>query len=502
MTSSPADMRAMIALALAALAALLAGVMLSTPTSIVSVGVVGLMVLALASPVLIHWHRLLLFWSWNAAIQVFVLPGNPSLWMLMAGLSLGLTIAGNALDRRSTLQSEPTVTWTLLVFLLVVLVTAQMRGGIGIKALGSQVVAGGKKYVVIAAAVTGYFAISSVRVPMESVNSYLRGYLWGSLTLAMSNFAFWLGPAFYWMFLLFPSELATDQAAAEFTGVGMVRLNGIAFAMIGPFCWMLMKYGVRGFMNWQHPWRAVFAGAIVIVSMLGGFRSLLALYILLVLFQFTVEGLWRTRYAAVLACGVLLAAATLPFVRQMPLTVQRSLSFLPIPVEASARVDAEASSEWRFQMWRLLWAQVPDYLLVGKGYALDQMDLYLAQESQRRGFSQSYETAMIAGNYHSGPLSLLISLGLPGTFAFLAFLWASLGVLRRNFEKGSADLQSVNAFLYAYFLSRVAFFFLVFGDLAADLAHFTGTVGVSIALNGVAQVAAKAPTPVLRTQAA
>ena len=106
---------------------------------------------------------------------------------------------------------------------------------------------------------------------------------------------------------------------------------------------------------------------------------------------------------------------------------------------------------------------------------------------KREGFIQNYETAMIAGDFHSGPLSVLIGFGLPGTVAFVGFLFASWRVMRSNFQRGPPELRRINTFLYAYFLCRVVFFFAVFGDFASDMAHFAGIVGISVALNGDGQ---------------
>lgn len=495
MTVSSSDLRTPIALVLASALAVLVGMVLVSPTSTMAMGVVGLVAFLLSLPLLLRWHRPLLFLSWNAALQAFLLPGHPSIWMLMAGVSLVLTILGSTLGRRIELQSVPSVTWTLCALLLVVLVTAQLRGGIGIKALGSETY-GGKRYVFLIAAVVGYFAFSMARVPVEKAFGYLKLYCLGTLTLVMSNAAYMLGPAFYWLFLLFPVEFAMDQAMADHFGGALRRLNGIGFAMVGPFCLMLMSYGIRGMMDWQRPWRLMLFAAIITVSMLAGFRSLLGLYGLLFMFQFWLEGLWRTKLVIVLAAAVALAAVlAIPFTRHLPLTVQRSLSFLPLDVDPQARHDAEASSDWRFQMWRLLWQQVPNYLVLGKGYALDPTDLYFAQESLRRGFIQNYETAIIAGDFHSGPLSVLIGFGLPGTVAFVGFLFASWRVMRSNFQRGPPELRRINTFLYAYFLCRVVFFFAVFGDFASDMAHFAGIVGISVALNGDGQNRAAASTP-------
>ena len=58
------------------------------------------------------------------------------------------------------------------------------------------------------------------------------------------------------------------------------------------------------------------------------------------------------------------------------MSIQRSLAVLPlIPIDPVVRMDAEASSEWRMQMWRDVVPQIPQYLIVGKGYAFSATEL-------------------------------------------------------------------------------------------------------------------------------
>jgi hypothetical protein len=45
-------------------------------------------------------------------------------------------------------------------------------------------------------------------------------------------------------------------------------------------------------------------------------------------------------------------------------------------------------------------------------------------------------------------------------------------------------MQLVNNFLLALFVSKIVFFFLVFGSVYSELFYFVGLVGLSIALNG------------------
>jgi O-antigen ligase len=220
-------------------------------------------------------------------------------------------------------------------------------------------------------------------------------------------------------------------------------------------------------------------------TLLGGFRSMLILAAILFTIQFCLEGLWRTRYLVILGgIGLLSLGLAATFASSLPLSIQRTLSFLPVDIDPGVRSDAMASTEWRLKMWQTLWPEIPRYLWLGKGYGMNESDLYLTQEAQRRGLAQDYESALIAGDYHSGPLSILVPFGLFGTLAFIAFCIAAIRALYRNFRYGDPKLRQVNGFLFAVFLTRFIFFWVIFGAIANDLAIFIGWVGLSVAING------------------
>ena len=129
---------------------------------------------------------------------------------------------------------------------------------------------------------------------------------------------------------------------------------------------------------------------------------------------------------------------------------------------------------------------------IGKGYAIDPNELAFAPFNAKFGFG--YSGAMAAGDYHSGPLSLIIPFGIWGVIGFVWFLAASLKYLYRQYRFGHPDLQKINTFLLAYFLARLVFYIFIFGGFFSDLALFTGLIALSVSLNGnTLPEAAKAP---------
>ena len=222
--------------------------------------------------------------------------------------------------------------------------------------------------------------------------------------------------------------------------------------------------------------------------MMGGFRSALIGNLLLLAAVFVLEGLHRTRWLAVVAIVTLiLGCVVVPFSRQLPYTFQRALSFLPLDVDPAARADAEGSTEWRLRIWQAMWPKVPDYLLLGKGYALTAMDY----ESMGRDnpfaasakVDASQEGLAISSDFHSGPLSTIICFGVWGAVSILAIILAGLHVLYRNFKYGDPGLRTINILLLAIHLEHMVHFFFISGGFDGDVAYFARIVGFSVALN-------------------
>jgi hypothetical protein len=261
---------------------------------------------------------------------------------------------------------------------------------------------------------------------------------------------------------------------------------GIACQWIAYF--MMAKLGIRGIFTPHRPWRFALFALLAVMSLLGGFRSFLITFILVFCIQFYLEGAHRTRLLPVLLGGLLLVGiVSLPFSQRFPLSIQRSLAFLPVQIDASVRAEAENSLEWRIKIWQAVLPQVPQYLLLGKGLAMthEELDYSLEQQSgSMRAASSDQEGLALSGDYHSGPLSVIIPFGIWGTVIFLWLLGAAGRVIYRNWRYGDPELRIINTFLLALFVAKVLVFFFIFGGFAGDVQMFAGYVGLSISLNG------------------
>jgi len=476
--------------------ALVLGYLISTPYDLTSFTVVGLVLSFLLIPLLLRWHHVWLIAAWNMSVVLFFLPGRPVVWLPLAWISMLISFVGYILNRKHKFLLVPQLTRPLILMIVVTLVTAKARGGLGLQAFGSDTF-GGKRYLIILTSIVGFFAITSHRIPRQRVPLYVALYFLSAATIAIGELAVVVTPGFYFLFYLFPVGSAGLQAMAAdpsaTTGIG-TRLSGLASAGTAAYLLMLCRYGIQELFSFRRLGRLCFFLFFLFVAMLGGFRSIMILFLLTFALLFYLEGLMRSSLMpAFLIMAVLGATAIVPLADRLPLTLQRSLSFLPLPIDPMVKAGADASTEWRVQMWKHVLPEVPEYLLLGKGYSFSPKDL--AATWIHGVDSTGTEGAELAGDYHNGPLSVIIPFGIPGTVVFLWFLAAGCKLLRSNYLYGDPAFRRVNSFLLAYFLAKIIFFLAVFGSLYSDLPGFIGLLALSISINGGVEKTAVIPQP-------
>jgi hypothetical protein len=446
--------------------------------------VVVLAVLILILPILLKWHHILLIFFWNAVLIVPFFPGRPPFWLLLAVLSFGISWL-NGLLGGSKFLKVPELTRPLLFLALVVFVTGVLRGGIGLNVMGSANF-GGRNYVFILGAIIGYFALTAVRIPPAETKRTAATFFLSAMTCLLGNVILMLGPAFYFLFLTVSTDYLSGEATTGALALpGVERFMSLTVASSALVCYFLARWGFRGTFSYGHPWRGVLFIATILLGLLGGYRSVVLTIAILLACQFCIEGLWLTHFMPILA-GIFVFAGGMVFLfsEDLPLPVQRAVSFLPVKVDPGVAYDAEASLEWRTEMWAVVVKQIPHYLMLGKGYSIDPDELYWAMTGVSGSDYIKAQESLVAGDYHNGPLSVIVPLGLWGAVGFLWLLVAGVSVLYRNFRYGDPALHNINAFLLAFFVMQSLDFLLIFGAFNGQLYLFTGLLGMSVSLNG------------------
>lgn len=469
----------LIALGVSALLAVLLGVALANPQNAQTILGVGAALGVLLIPLLIKHHQFLLVALINAPVDAFFFPGRPDLWAFMSFFSLGASILAWSLSRGHRPRWNMWVGWPLLVLMGVIVFTAQMRGGLASRVLGSGNW-GGMRYVLVLSAIVAFFAISARSIHPGAAVRFSSVYFLSGLVSIVSNLVYLAGPSFFFLFSVFSYELAFFQ----FTEGSIQRYTGLAWAAAAGINWLLLRYGIRGLTSFEKFWRLPLFGALLGIGLLGGFRSTLVLLILILGFQFIFERLYRGRHLVGLVAVIALTLSALIAVGdRLPLSIQRSLTFLPIEFSAIARDDARSTWEWRAEMWRVVVPEIPKYLWLGKGFSYSGADYYLTSLAVSQGRLAAYEDTLISGNYHHGILTLIIPFGLPGLLAFLWFAAAGWWLLFNNYRRGRPELNQINTFLLSYYSARLLFFLTLYGQFDLDLIIFTSCVALSKALN-------------------
>ncbi len=370
MNNAPALLRSLITFAVIVPLAVFIGYLLANPLDASTFTYVGILMAVLIFPILLRWHHPMLLFSLNSGMFLFFLPGWPDMWLLMTMASFSISLMQRALGGVKLFIKVPQVTWPLVCMIAAVVFTARMTG-MGLHAFGSDV-SGGRRYIYMLGAIMVYFAVSSHRIPRERAGLFVALFFLSGLLACISDLWRVMPGPFKYIYLFFPARGTLLEDSFE---VGY-RLDGAVPVAIAVFSYMQATYGIRGIFLSGKPWRWILLVIAFVYAMFGGFRSGIIGISLLFIVQFFVEGLHRTKLLFIFAVmGVLGAVALVPLAPHLPHTAQRALAFLPLNIDAGVRQNAEEIADWRFNMWKALLPQIPQYLLLGKGYAISRKDM-------------------------------------------------------------------------------------------------------------------------------
>jgi hypothetical protein len=238
--------------------------------------------------------------------------------------------------------------------------------------------------------------------------------------------------------------------------------------------------------NWKQKWVPWFIW-LVAFGLLGlsGFRSRLISQLVLTAAFFYFRSTNRRSYiikAVLVGCCLWLAVIVVSPV--LPPGLQRAVSFVPgVKISLAQSMNAQSSTEWRFEIWKECLNQVPEYALIGRGIAFNVWETITklgAFDVQQR--SQWF--MFLTHTYHSGPLTLLVDYGVPG---LLVMLMIHFVFVRKCFRAGNI-ISGENDYVY-----RFACFFaaMVLEQIFAYWALFgkTESLCVTIFSMGVLHIA-------------
>lgn len=367
-------------------------------------------------------------------------------------------------------------------FAIVIGITMCFRG-IGLRALGSETW-GGMSYVVILLALM--LMLLSDRITLSS-------RAWRRAVVAMFAFSMLMPFALTLSAfgLTLPSALFTTETVGtmgDFLSSNdrthdLMRLSvglGIYLALVPLVLFRRPFRGVASIATW------IALGVTFLLIGISGFRArLIEISIILGVWFMVRHGRIQWARGALFAVlAVLLLGVVALGARHLPLAAQRTVSIIPFAnISTVARTDALSTTEWRIEVWRrAIREEVPKYWLLGSGFAFNESDV---MSIYKQGL-WTREWAFITHNYHNGPLSLLITLGIGGLLCGCLFLVVSVFDFKRVLVApwGDEDLRRAYVVVFALFVAKVAMFFAVYGDTQASFPSFFFFAAI---LNGMAK---------------
>ena len=416
------------------------------------------------------------------------IPGNPQPWQFMTAV-----VGFFFLLRWSTRQQPLRFRWTGLdtAVLLVALTILQafLRNPTGLSVLGGSV-AGGRPYIVFAIAVTAYILLGLADADFRSWRWAVLGYifctfvdrtvlLWSGISpkFAQVVFSFYTNVSFAATYSLDYSTNVLDTRITEFGGLGSL-LGLIACTFWRPVAAL----------DLTKPWRALVAGSAVVLTLLGGFRGALArLYV-----NFSIGSLLRRKPLDVIVVSfvsVILVAVVITSTptASLPYTVQRLLTMVPgVRVRSDIEQSAKASSELRFEMWKL--ALTSDrYIhnkLLGDGFQYSSAELAARQarvlgDLRLTGGMTTQEMFMATGSYHGFHAETIRFTGVVGLLAAtVALVTFAVFAMRAIRHYRDSRYWGFVLFLCMPFLIHPFWYWLVFGAYRSDFIDLIAMAGM------------------------
>ncbi len=430
-----------------------------------------------ALPVMVYFinHPPVLFASVIALFNsMLTFPGIPqglNAYHVAAAGMIGLIVASLIITKKTYRGPRYLSDKFLLFFTLIILMVMTVHGS-GLRALGSSMW-GGMAYIQLFIGM-GYLIASRYIVLTEKQWKYtVAALVLLTAVPAVAQVVFVLsGGAIYQHYMFVKAEIGalayslyTHEAAQGVPRYQMLGNLALAVFSLAMVFMPLRKSGMVFFV-------LTMIGVFVLAGYAGYRNVLFRIVLTLILFFLLIEPRKRPiRVAIMIGLGFVGWLSLIPVSGSLPLPFQRMISWIPgMSISPVILYDTAFSNEWRFQIWDMVLHDLPQYLWVGRGFVMPASLATLTSETM----GDSVLMAYLYHNYHSGPLSLLMDLGILGFIGYTGFLIFAILEMYRAFRRLAPGtfLHRAFAFFFAHFVVFVLMFYFVFGDVKSSSMHF------------------------------
>ena len=382
----------------------------------------------------------------------------------------------------------------VLVLQYVCLAQAFMRNPVGLSILGSDTV-GGRPYFEIAITFFVFLVLAAQVVDIKKVRSASRMFLFGSMGSAALEVMGMLIPGVgYYVARFYQLGSASAIIAARNVEVGYGRVNEMSVGrreylsyIVRPlFPWLLAVTRPLGLVNMRRPFVVLGFLIVVLAVLFSGFRSLL-IWIGMMYVAAAIVRRKKKDIVAALVGGTLLFCVLIGGNGQifdLPLPVQRSLSFLPGNWDPLAEGDADSSVEWRVEMWKevLTTDRYIENKIIGDGFGFSMGDLQFQAQmytSEVLTPEMMQEHFLRSGRYHSGPIQTVNRVGYLGLIILTAGLFFFAHYAFRMIRRA----EGTGYYVYSIFIGLPMvvypfFFYLIDGGYQQAIGMMTFSGGM------------------------
>lgn len=437
------------------------------------------------------WLLIPLFYAFRFPLTL--LPGNFALRDIITG-GVFVVLLLIWLVKRYEIRVRMGLLEVMLAIQCAFLVQAFIRNPVGFYIWGGDTV-GGRPYFEIVISLFVFFILGSQVVDLKKARLTSKMLLVGSLGSAALEVVATVIPTFGMLVSRFyqlgtsgsiRGALAIEQGlrAENVNSVG--RKEYLSYIVKPLFAWLVAITRPLGLVNPRRPLVVLGFLIVMFAALLSGFRSLLIwigmMYIAAAIIRRHKEDIIVAFIGGVLMLCVLVGGNGQLF--DLPLSVQRSLSFMPGNWDSKAEGDATASATWRYEMWHEVMTtdKYIENKFLGDGFGFSMDDLKFRGQVMMRevvGSEEMQEHFMRSGDYHSGPIQTINRVGYFG----LIFLTIGMVVFARYALKMIRRSEGTPYYTYAMFIGLPMiiypfFFYLIIGGYQQAIAMMTFSGGM------------------------
>jgi hypothetical protein len=430
----------------------------------------GLLVFAAVTLGLRQRAWALIIAAWWFGSNTLLLPIPFSLRDIAVMLAFGAYVGIRVMTRADMRQKLHPIDWIVAINLAYLAFTF-LQNPVGFRATGSETY-GGRTYLNVFIATMAYWVIVRMPQSVKMVSRIPYYLLWGAVAITVLHIIAYVFPQItVWLYFLY-SGLDVEPFIAHLRGVeGGGRLKGLAYLgqtlvpLLCAYYEPLTLFDPR-----RGRFYALLLGMVSIL--LSGFRAtFLRAAMAIGIGAWLHRGLRHLAAVAAMGCFLLaLLIAGQGKLYQLPHSVQRTLTFLPGDWSLAARLDAGASSEWRFDLWKM----VVEQRLIKNWWLGDGFGIRAAEMASFSPAGAEYtERTIIEGAYHSGPLTAIRYVGIVGMILFYAMMimGAVYSYKCVNACRGTL-LQPIAIFLAIHLMWQPIHFTFIFGGYNGAISEF------------------------------